>query len=255
MYSTPAVVTTSSSWVVNTALGLLCDPTLFQFRALVARIDEPEALQDLRLAVGLHLSQADRQRSSVLLVHLHLPAWPLEDDGGQDLDELFRVGGPRLLHGHGVGVDAVVFGLRERVGGLETGSELLLHRVEELLVLRVVEAREVISRVVDALRRIAARLGGQLVDGETADRHLEPRRPELLHEVDVRAASRRRVGDAVRVRRADLADDRRPVRLLERLVLLTEDRATPPPDPALGGLDCPAPHAGTAAYGEPLLVL
>src|SRR2546421_457189 len=96
MYSTPAVVTTSSSWVVNTALGLLCDPTLFQFRALVARIDEPEALQDLRLAVGktkvlksfglvdpgnqnlrlavgLHLSQVDRQRSVVLLVHLHLP--------------------------------------------------------------------------------------------------------------------------------------------------------------------------------------
>src|SRR2546430_7806687 len=70
MYSTPAVVTTSSSWVVNTALGLLCDPTLFQFRALVARIDEPEALQDLRLAVGLHLSQVDRQRSVVLLVHL-----------------------------------------------------------------------------------------------------------------------------------------------------------------------------------------
>src|SRR2546425_13188778 len=109
MYSTPAVVTTSSSWVVNTALGLLRDPTLFQFRALVDRIDEPEALQDLRLAVGLHLSQVERERSVALLVHLHLPAWPLDDEGGQDLDELFRVGGPRLLHGHGVGVAPVVF--------------------------------------------------------------------------------------------------------------------------------------------------
>src|SRR2546428_8220477 len=176
MYRTPAVVTTSRSWVVNTRSVPWPDPPLFQVRALVARIDEPEALEDLGLAVGLHLGQVDRQRCVVLLVHLDLPAWPLEDDGRQHWTELVHVGGPRLLPGHGIGVDAVVLRLRERVRGLETGAELLLHRVEELLILGVVEAREVIARVVDALRRVAARLGGQFVDRE-APRPRSPRRP------------------------------------------------------------------------------
>src|SRR5437773_806562 len=102
MYSTPAVVITSRSWVVYTpdrppvatSAGRAC---LLDVRTLIARVDEPEALEDLRLAVRLHLREIDGQRRVVLFVHLDRPARPLEHDAGQDLGDLLHVGRARLL--------------------------------------------------------------------------------------------------------------------------------------------------------------
>src|SRR5713101_3068455 len=116
MYSTPAVVTTSRSWVVYIRARPPPQPraaraSLLELRALVARVYEPEALQHLRLAVGLHLRQVDGERRVVLLVHLDRPARPLEHDAGLDLGHLLGVGRPRLLDSHRVGVDAVVLRL------------------------------------------------------------------------------------------------------------------------------------------------
>src|ERR1700737_1096195 len=147
MYSTPAVVTTSSSCVVYMTIGLpgVSSFRLLEVRTLIARIDEPEALDDLGLPVRLHLGEVDRQRGVVLLVYLHRSPRPLEDDRRQHRRYLVRVGALRLLDRHGVRIDAVVLGFGERVRCLEIGPELLLHRLEEGFVFGVVDAGEVVG--------------------------------------------------------------------------------------------------------------
>src|SRR5215218_2091032 len=106
---------TSSSWIVYTAIGLLpflpplseMQPSL-QLRALVTRIDQPEVLQHLRLAVGLDLGQVDREWRVVLFIHLNGPARPLKDYRGQRLKNGIGLRGAHLFDSHGVRVHTVV---------------------------------------------------------------------------------------------------------------------------------------------------
>src|SRR6476661_7366565 len=163
MYSTPAVVMTSSSWMVYTALGLptlpcgISESALLQLRALIAWIDQPKVFQHLCFAVGLDLGEVDRQWRMVLFVHFNGPARPLEHDRGQGPENGIRLRGARLLDGHGIRVHAVVFLLRKRVRRLQLRSKLLLHRVEESFVFRIVDTRVIVPRVVHTFRRVAAR--------------------------------------------------------------------------------------------------
>src|SRR6266699_5868300 len=208
MYRTPAVVTTSKSSIVYMAVSLLLSSpryqrVLLQLRALVTLIDQPKVLQHLRLAIGLDLGQVDRERRVVLFVHLNGPARPLEYDRGQDLDDGIRVRGASLFDGHRIRVQPVVLLLGKCVWRLQLGSELLLHRLEEAFVLGIVDAREIVPRVVHTLSRVTACLRSQLIDGEAPDRHREAGRFQLLKEVNVGAAARRGVDDTVGIRCSD----------------------------------------------------
>src|SRR5215471_20279627 len=212
MYRTPAVVTTSKSSIVYMVTSLLLfscsiSESLLQLRALVTRIDQPKVLQHLRLAIGLDLGQVDRKWRVVLFVHLNGPARPLEDDRRQDLDDGIRVRGASLFNGHRIRVQPVVLLLGKCVWCLQLRSELLLHRLEEAFVLGIVDACEIIPRVVHALGRVTACLRSQLIDGEAPDRHREPGCFQLLEKVYVGAAARRGVDDTVGIRRSDLAND------------------------------------------------
>src|SRR5260364_37220 len=94
-------------------------------RALRARIDVLEALDDLHAAVGLDLAEIHGQRRMALLVHLDGAARTLDRDLGQRLQNLVLVGAASLLDGSLVGVDRFVLRNRQIVRRLQLGAVLL----------------------------------------------------------------------------------------------------------------------------------
>src|SRR5262249_30026729 len=88
-------------------------------------------------------------------------------------------------------------------------------------------------------------------DREASDRNVDSRRPELLEEIDVGAATGCRVDDAIRACGSDLADNRRPIRLLQWLIFFADNRPAHIFDRLLCGLDHPAPECIVAPHCEP----